>query len=73
MRSYHPESWSAQARKMCDNQIEMVEAGYCTIDEAIHFFSTSYRHSLIRHRAAKRFGRMLKAGKITQGELHERA
>jgi len=73
MRSYHPESWSAQARKMCDNQIEMVEAGYATIDEAIHFFSISYRHPLIRHRAAKRFGRMLRAGKITQGELHERA
>lgn len=72
MRSYHPESWSMQARKMCDNQIEMVEAGYATIDEAIHFFSTSYRHPLIRHRAAKRFGRMLRAGKITQGELVER-
>lgn len=60
MRSYHAKSWSAQARKMCQNQIELIEDGEITEKEAIKFFSTSYRHPLIRQRAAKRFGRIMR-------------
>lgn len=63
-RTYHPESWSAQARRMCDQQIEYVNSGWTTIDRVIHFFSTSYRNDLITRRAAKRFGRMVRAGKV---------
>lgn len=64
MRTYHPASWSVQARRMCDNQIEQINAGYTTIDRAVYFFSNSYRAPIIRQRAAKRFGRLVRAGKI---------
>lgn len=64
MRNYHPESWSHQARRMSYNEIISVEQGWSTIQEAINFFSTSYRHPLIRARAAKHFGRMLRVGKV---------
>mgnify|MGYP000205122457 CR=1 FL=1 len=64
MNTYHPKSWSQQARELCDNQVEQIKAGWTTIEWAEHFFSTSYRHSLIRNRAAKRFGRLVRAGKV---------
>ena len=61
-RTYHPKSWSQQARNMADDQIWNVEHGYETKEEAKKFFHTSYRHSLIRQRAAKRFGRKMRRG-----------
>ena len=66
MKTWHPESWSQQARNMSNNMIESVNVGYETIEGAIHFFSHSYRAPLIRHRAAKRFGR-----KVREGKVHE--
>ena len=66
MRNYHPESWSHQARKISTQEIECINAGWQTIEGAVEFFQHSYRHSLIRERAAKRFGRMLRAGKVRE-------
>lgn len=65
MRTYHPESWSYQAREMCNKQIWQV-AHYenYTISNALHFFNTSYRHPMIVNRAAKRFGRIRRRSSI---------
>ena len=64
MRTYHPESWSQQAREMCDKQVRQINSGWQTIDGTVKFFSQSYRAEIIRCRAAKRFGRMVRAGKV---------
>lgn len=64
MNTYHPKSWSQQAREMSNSEIWSVNNGWQTIEGAIRFFSTSYRHPLIRERAAKHFGRMIRAGKV---------
>lgn len=64
MRAYHPKSWSQQAREMCDRQIEQINSGWQTINGAVKFFSQSYRAEIIKNRTAKRFGRMVKAGKF---------
>ena len=64
MKTYHPKSWSQQAREMCDEQIRQINSGWQTIDGAVKFFSQSYRAEIIRNRAAKRFGRMVRAGKV---------
>lgn len=64
MRNFHPASWSEQARRMCDNEIISVNAGWGTIEGACDLFSRSYRHPLIRGRAAKRFGRKVRSGKV---------
>lgn len=66
MRTYRPDSWSAQARAICDYQIEMIKAGYQTIQGALELFSNMCRSPLIRTRAAKRFGRLLKQGKVKE-------
>lgn len=65
MRTYHPKSWSEQAREMADKQAWQVNhyVDY-TIADAVCFFSISYRHPLIRNRAAKRFGHLVRAGKV---------
>ena len=65
MRNYHPKSWSAQARELTDriyNQLGEGENKY-SLKEAENFFSNSYRHPLIRQRAAKRFGRLVRRNK----------
>ena len=62
--TYHPKSWSQQAREMCNNEIASIECGYNTIEGARRFFSRSYRAPIIRQRAAKRFGRMVRTGKV---------
>lgn len=48
-----PESWLLQLDP---------ETGWTCADEDsyIHFFSISYRHPLIRRRAAKRFGKLVR-------------
>ena len=61
---YRPKSWSQQAREMADKRIQYVNSGIESINHAIYFFNTSYRHSRIRIRAAKRFGRAVRAGKV---------
>ncbi len=64
MRNYHPQSWSQQARIMSIHQVESINAGWQTIAGAMKLFQKSYRHPLIRERAAKHFGRMLRTGKV---------
>lgn len=71
-RTYHAKSWNTQAKEMCDAQIKQINSGWQTIDRAIHFFSISYRPPIVRYRAAKRFGKMLRAGKIHENiELYK--
>lgn len=62
--NYHPESWSKQARALANAQVVSVELGYCTIKEVRDWFRKSYRHPLIVNRAAKRFGRLVRSGKV---------
>lgn len=66
MKSWYPQSWSEQARKMCDKQVAYVNVGMTTIDNAFYLFSISYRAPIIRLRAAKRFARLLKQGKVKE-------
>lgn len=66
MNNYHPESWSQQARQMSNNEIVSINTGWSAIEDALNLFSTSYRHSLIRNRAAKHFGR-----KVRENKVHE--
>lgn len=66
MRTWKPASWSQQAREMCDKQIEYINGGHAFIEDALHLFSNSYRASIIRGRAAKRFGRLMRAGKVKE-------
>lgn len=46
--TWRPESWSAQARKLAEQRVLSVEFGYTTIEEAMIWFSISYRAPLIR-------------------------
>ena len=64
MYTYHAPSWSQQARSFCDNEILWMNKGIVTIEDVTRRFSNSYRHPLIRARAAKRFGRLIRAGKV---------
>lgn len=66
MRAWRPKSWSAQARKMGDRMIGYVNDGVWCIEQVEHFFHISYRHPRIVMRAAKRFGRAVRAGKVHQ-------
>lgn len=56
---------------MCDKQVQAINGGRQTIAWARYFFSHSYRHPLITGHAAKRFGRLLRAGKIYENFLTE--
>ena len=64
--NYHPKSWSVQARELSDRIIENVNYGGWTMKDGVNFFALSYRHSLIVNRAAKRFGRKVREGKIKE-------
>lgn len=64
MRTWHPDSWSKQARELGDRAIDNVNCGAWCIEQARRFFALSYRPELIRMRAAKRFWRYVKMGKI---------
>lgn len=70
MRTWRPESWSQQARWLADQKIYGVESGYASIEQTMKWFSLSYRAPIIRHRAAKRFGRLVRAGKVVEGRLN---
>lgn len=59
-------TWSQQARRMCDLQVAYVNSGNALIEDALRFFSTSYRAPIITGRAAKRFGRLMRAGKVKE-------
>jgi hypothetical protein len=60
MKKMKTMSWSMRARKMCYNQLGQYLCGEKTKQECIEFFSTSYRAPIIRIRAAKKFGKMLR-------------
>jgi len=62
--SYHAESYSVQARELCNRAIDNVNCGAWCYEQAIRFFNLSYRGTLIRFRALNRFKRYAKAGKI---------
>lgn len=64
MRTYHAKSWSQQARELSDNLIYQVNKGWRAIDSVAYFWRCSYRHPRIIIRAAKRFGRMVRADKV---------
>lgn len=66
MKTWRPTSWSQQAREMCDRQVEMINAGHGFIEDALHLFGNSYRAPIITGRAAKRFGRLMRAGKVKE-------
>lgn len=66
MRIWRPLSWSQQARKMCDLQVEYVNYGHSFIENSLSLFSNSYRAPIIRQRAAKRFGKLVRAGKVKE-------
>ena len=55
MKSFHPESWSQQARALSDNLFK-----YWEPEKVDNFFKNSYRHPLILRRAAKRYGRLMR-------------
>lgn len=66
MRNFHPESWSAQARELGDKAINNVNSGYWSEEQAKRFFNLSYRAPLIRYRAAKRYCRAVRTGKVQE-------
>ena len=66
MKTWRPASWSQQARRMCDLQVAYVNSGNALIEDTLRFFSTSYRAPIITGRVAKRFGRLMRAGKVKE-------
>ena len=59
MRTWHPDSWTVQARELADN--------FYSWDDKDHAFMSlrhSYRHPLIRLRACKRFGKLRRKNNI---------
>lgn len=55
MRTWHPKSWSAQARELADRFLMWEDK-----EDALKSLENSYRHPLIRQRAIKRFIRKIK-------------
>lgn len=66
MKNYQPKSWSESARELSNQVVENVNSGSWCIEQASRFFSRSYRHPRIVNRAAKRFGRLRRAGKVQE-------
>lgn len=66
MKTWHPKTWSEQAREKSNHYVGRVNRGELTIAEAVERISNSYRHPLIRNRAAKRFGRLVREGKVCE-------
>lgn len=65
-KNWHPKSWSKHARILSDAVMYHVNFGYLSLADATAFFQRSYHHPLIVHRAAKRFGRLVRAGKVKE-------
>ena len=63
MKTWHPDSWSKQARELANTiYIQYIE-GSRSLEDSVNFFSNSYRSPLERRRAAKRFGRLRRRNK----------
>ena len=72
MKTFHPASYSQQARRLCDSLYNTIIKGLVAKESAVEFLHWSYRDSLIRRRAAKRLGRKLRAIKnINEVNLNE--
>ena len=72
MRTWHPASYSEQAREMSNNWIEAVNEGYLLIDEVLYKVRVSYRQPLVKERAYRRFLRYVRAGKVKENfELYQ--
>lgn len=73
MKKFKPKSWSESARNMCEEQVSEVNTGWATIETATKFFHNSYRADIIKRRAAKMFGKAVKAGKVHENvELYKK-
>lgn len=59
-RTWHPESWSKQARRLGDSLFGRIEDGNWTEKDVIHFFKEPYGGALIDRRACKRIHRKLR-------------
>lgn len=57
-------SWSKNARKIADMQVEYVNDGWALIHEVENFIPTMEENPIIKQRVAKRFGRMVRSGKV---------
>ena len=74
MRSYHAKSYSEQARRkgnsIFDEFLALIESG-AKINEAetylIKVIHDSYRHTLVKERAAVRFGKKVREYKRKKG------
>ena len=62
--AYRPDSYSMQARALCDRAIDNVNHGMWCLEQAFRFFNLSYRCARIRFRALRRFNRYVKCGKV---------
>ena len=67
--SYRPESYSEQARKLCNRAITNVNSGVWCMEQAFRSFCLSWRCPLIRFRALNKFNRYVKAGKVHENFL----
>lgn len=66
MKVKKTKSWSELAREMCNKQIEQIKVGHALVSDAEYLFSNSLRYKTIVYRAAKRFGKLKKAGLIKE-------
>lgn len=60
----HTISWSKRAREIADMQAEYVEDGWALIHDVTNFIPTMEENPIIKQRVAKRFGRMVRSGKV---------
>ena len=71
MRTFHPDSWSKQARKLGDKLFAHVQNGILNGErDLVHWFALGYkygrckqRRKYIDQRAAKRVYRLIRKGK----------
>lgn len=66
MYAFRTYSWSLQARVFYNSLKEKIDNNNWSIDRAIYFIHMSYHADIVRGRAAKKFGRKLRAGKLIE-------
>lgn len=62
----HTISWSDRAREIADMQAEYVNSGWATISDVIKLLNNLEENPLIKNKAAKRFGKLVRAGKVIE-------
>lgn len=63
MIRYKTKSWSESARFLSNKMYIYYISGILREEDVVRFFQNSHRAPLIVHRAAKRFGRMVRNGR----------